>query len=74
MKKSDVVAAWRDQDAFESLSDEEKMRLPANPAGMADLNEELLEQVSGGGTHYSFCEPTASWCDDCGGSIDLIAR
>ena len=75
MKKRNIISAWRDQDAFQNLSDEEKKGLPAHPAGLVEIAYEDLTQVAGGaGTHYSFCDPTASWCDDCGVGEIKIAR
>lgn len=68
MKKKNIVRAWRDRDAFLSMSDDERAQMPENPAGITDLRTEDLDGVTGAaaGTHYSHCEPTASWCDDCG--------
>ena len=77
MKKKDIISAWRDQDAFHSLSDDERKNLPSHPAGLVAIADQDLVQVVGSvaGTHYSHCEPTASWCDDCGpGEIVLAAR
>ena len=78
MKKKDVVSAWRDQDAFESLSAEEQAAMPSHPAGAAQLDDDELTDVAGGGagTHYSHCEPTASWCEDCGsgGGTEILGR
>ncbi|MEM6794790.1 MAG: mersacidin/lichenicidin family type 2 lantibiotic [Acidobacteriota bacterium] len=73
MKNETIIRAWRDRDAFLTLTDEERAQLPANPAGIVELRDEELRGVTGAGTHYSFCEPTASWCDDCGGGGDIIA-
>lgn len=68
MKKKDIISAWRDQDAFENLSADEKNLLPANPVGIVEVaTEDLIHATGGDGTHYSHCEPTATWCDDCGG-------
>ena len=77
MKKNDVISAWRDQDAYLSLSAEERAALPVHPAGVVDVAEGELVTVYGGnaGTHYSHCEPTASWCEDCGpGGGEIIFR
>lgn len=69
MKKNDIIRAWRDRDFLLSLSEEERASLPANPSGHLDLSDEELLGIAGGraaaGTHYSHCDPTASWCDDC---------
>ena len=74
MKKETIVRAWRDRDAYLSLSAEERAQLPTHPAGVVELRDEDLAGVAGAaGTHYSFCEPTASWCDDCGGGLEDIS-
>lgn len=75
MKKETIVRAWRDRDAYLSLSAEERAQLPAHPAGIVELRDEELAGVAGAaaGTHYSHCEPTASWCDDCDGGIREIS-
>ena len=44
-------------------------------AGMVELSDAELENVYGGyaaGTHYSHCDPTADWCDDCKGTVETI--
>ena len=75
MKKKDIISAWRDEDAFHNLSDEEQQNLPTHPAGIVEIADQDLIQVAGGeGTHYSHCEPTASWCDDCGSGEISFAR
>jgi mersacidin/lichenicidin family type 2 lantibiotic len=75
MKKptqEEIVRAWRDQDYYLQLSEEQRAALPAHPAGLVTLSASELEGVYGGyadaGTHYSHCDPTADWCDDCKGA------
>ena len=76
MKKKTITEAWRDRDAYEALTEAERAALPDHPAGLADVPDSELEMVAGGvaGTHYSHCEPTASWCDDCGSGGKLNFR
>ena len=76
MKKEKIIRAWRDRDAYLALTDEERAQLPAHPAGITELSDAELADVAGGaaGTHYSHCDPTADWCDDCGGSKELSFR
>lgn len=74
MKKKDIVSAWRDEDAFLSMGEQDRAQMPEHPAGIRTLSDQEVEGVFGAaaGTHYSFCEPTASWCDDCGDGEILI--
>ncbi|MCA9190010.1 MAG: mersacidin/lichenicidin family type 2 lantibiotic [Pirellulaceae bacterium] len=46
--KVDVVRAWKDRSYRNSLSDDERAALPANPAGMMELSDEELGHVVGG--------------------------
>lgn len=74
MKKNDIVSAWRDEDAFLNLSEQDRAQMPEHPAGIRTLRDDELKGLVGAaeGTHYSFCDPTASWCDDCGPGDILI--
>jgi mersacidin/lichenicidin family type 2 lantibiotic len=45
--KFDVVRAWKDATYRASLSVEEKVLLPASPAGELELSEADLEAVNG---------------------------
>ena len=76
MKKKDIASAWRNEDAFLNLSADERAQLPEHPAGIRTLTDEEIQGVGGAaaGTHYSFCEPTASWCDDCGPGDIIVLR
>lgn len=44
----DVTRAWKDEEYFNNLSDEQRSALPANPAGVVDLRDEQLDVVVGG--------------------------
>lgn len=49
MKKSiDVARAWRDEEYYLSLSDEERASLGAHPSGLIELEQADLRSVSGG--------------------------
>ncbi len=70
LSKEDIIRAWRDRDFYLQLDEAQRASLPAHPAGLTELPESLLDGVHGGyaaGTHYSHCDPTADWCDDCKG-------
>ncbi len=70
MKSTDIIRAWKDQQFYSSLTDEQRAALPANPAG--ELSELDSEQVAGGGhTSWHVCGPMTisltggSGCDEC---------
>jgi mersacidin/lichenicidin family type 2 lantibiotic len=46
--KFDVVRAWKDENYRQSLSEEQRRLLPANPAGEAELADADLQAVYGG--------------------------
>src|SRR5438876_6589870 len=45
---SNIVRAWKDEFYRQSLSDEERAQLPANPVGELELTDTELEAVFGG--------------------------
>jgi len=44
---NNIVRAWKDESYRQSLSAEEQVMLPTNPAGEIELNEAALESVQG---------------------------
>jgi len=46
--KFDITRAWKDETYRQTLSDEERTLLPANPAGEMELNEQDLVETAGG--------------------------
>ena len=48
MLNKNIIRAWKDKDYFESLSQQEQVRVPENPAGMLELSEEDMENFAGG--------------------------
>ncbi len=48
MKKVDVVRAWRDAEYRSSLSEDVRQNLPANPAGIANIDDDVLKSITGG--------------------------
>lgn len=48
MKKIDMVRALRDADYRNSLSESDQAQLPAHPAGIADVDDDALQSVTGG--------------------------
>ena len=45
----DIIRAWKDKNFRNSLSEEQQAQLPANPAGLVEIDDEQLVQVTGGG-------------------------
>lgn len=67
MKKNiDVARAWRDEDYYLSLNEEERNSLGAHPAGAAPLEDEVLRSITGG---CGVC--TVDYCSgpSCNGTI-----
>jgi mersacidin/lichenicidin family type 2 lantibiotic len=50
MSPVDVIRAWKDDAYRNSLSQEQRQQLPANPAGLVELSDEDMLSVSGGCT------------------------
>jgi mersacidin/lichenicidin family type 2 lantibiotic len=49
MKKNiDVSRAWRDEDYYLSLTEEERAELGPHPAGVTNVADEVLRSISGG--------------------------
>jgi mersacidin/lichenicidin family type 2 lantibiotic len=47
MHITDIIRAWQDREYRESLSDEERAKLPENPVGQIELTEDELTEVIG---------------------------
>jgi mersacidin/lichenicidin family type 2 lantibiotic len=48
VSEEDIIRAWNDEEYRSKLSDEEKAKLPPNPAGEVELTDEELSQIQGG--------------------------
>lgn len=49
MKKNiDVSRAWRDEDYYMSLTEEERVELGPHPAGLTNVADEALRSITGG--------------------------
>ncbi|MDD1428529.1 mersacidin/lichenicidin family type 2 lantibiotic [Dolichospermum sp. ST_sed9] len=60
MSNLDIIRAWKDEEYRNSLSAEQQEQLPANPAGLVELNDEDMSSVSGG-------------CTTCGNPFHTLA-
>jgi mersacidin/lichenicidin family type 2 lantibiotic len=67
MKKRDVIRAWRDGEYYSSLSNEERAALPASPASVIDISDDVLASVAGGCSIPGNC-PTSGYCSPCKGN------
>jgi mersacidin/lichenicidin family type 2 lantibiotic len=47
MNKADVIRAWKDPLYRATLSPEDLARLPSHPAGLIELREDDLKEVTG---------------------------
>ena len=64
MSHLDVIRAWKDEEYRRSLSAAERAALPDHPAGLIELDDELLGQVAGAvPSRGSACTNNSSvWC------------
>lgn len=69
MDKSQIVRAWRDPEYFESLSAAERAQVPTNPAGLMEIDDATLDEVSGG----EVCDPGPPYPDNytCSGYTSI---
>ena len=72
MKKENIYRAWRDKEYYQSLSDEERAQVPANPAGLMDVDDEALSLLTGGCGGGGGCSrggvntsPATALCTNC---------
>ena len=52
---NEIIRAWKDKQFRDSLSEEQRAQLPANPAGLVEIDDEQLVQVTGGGINSNLC-------------------
>ena len=45
---NEIIRAWKDNNFRDSLSEEQRAQLPANPAGLVEIDDAQLLQVAGG--------------------------
>ena len=48
MSNFDIIRAWKDEKYRNSLTDEQRSQLPANPAGMIELSDQEMAALAGG--------------------------
>jgi len=52
---NEIIRAWKDKSFRDSLTEEQRVQLPANPAGLVEIDDEQLVQVAGGGINTNYC-------------------
>jgi len=62
MSNIDVIKAWKSERYRMSLSDAERARVPAHPAGLVDLTDEDLGEVGGGTSDFTFTCTSGTVC------------
>ena len=48
LNAKDIIRAWKDKNFRDGLSEEQGAQLPANPAGLVEIDDEQLVRVTGG--------------------------
>ena len=66
MKKKQIIEAWRNEEYYLSLSEEERAGLPSHPAGLTGIEDEILRSVTGGCGCTGCVGCTSSFCTPCG--------
>lgn len=59
-KKIDLARAWRDEDYYLSLTEEERASLDVHPAGASIMDDPTLRSITGG------CGTPTTWQMGCG--------
>ena len=54
MDPKKTIRAWRDDDYFTSLTEEERRELTPSPAGVMELPDEDTDAIAGA-THWALC-------------------
>lgn len=65
MKKKDIIRAWRDGEYYASLSEEQRAALPDNPAALPEIDDDVLNTVTGGCSWGTTTCPTSGYCSPC---------
>lgn len=61
-KNTKIIEAWRNEEYYLSLSEEERAGMPAHPSGPTAIEDEILRAVTGG---CGVQGPTSGYCTGC---------
>jgi mersacidin/lichenicidin family type 2 lantibiotic len=56
LNPQEIIRAWKDPQYRDRLSDAQRAQLPANPAGLVEIDDRQLIQVVGGGLKTGTCK------------------
>ncbi len=60
-----VSRAWKDEEYYSSLTEEQRKSLPAHPAGLIEISDDDLRQAFGGsGSTNTDCSHPAIGCSN----------
>lgn len=62
MKKKQILEAWRNEEYYRSLSDEERAQVPEHPSGVVDVEDDILRSITGGCGTF---DCTSGYCSPC---------
>lgn len=64
MAKIDIIRAWKDPEYRASLTEAERASVPANPAGLIELDDKEMRSVLGGtgGIMHPTTTVTTKYC------------
>lgn len=68
MKKKQILEAWRNEEYYLSLSEEERARIPEHPSGILDMEDDVLRSITGGCGYETSWEkgcPSSAICTPC---------
>jgi mersacidin/lichenicidin family type 2 lantibiotic len=65
MKKRQILEAWRNEEYYLSLSEEERARIPEHPSGLLDIEDEALRSIRGGCGTFQMCAGSTGLCTPC---------
>ncbi|MBS3030689.1 MAG: mersacidin/lichenicidin family type 2 lantibiotic (plasmid) [Dolichospermum sp. DET50] len=65
MSTNDIIRAWKDEDYRASLTEEQRLQLPENPAGLIELTDDDMSSMVGG---LLAGEVHTKTCNHCCGS------
>ena len=61
MKKKQILEAWRNEEYYLSLSEEERARIPEHPSGILNIGDDVLKSITGGCVGF----PSSAACTPC---------
>ncbi|WP_392534163.1 mersacidin/lichenicidin family type 2 lantibiotic [Nostoc sp. C117] len=60
MSNNDIICSWKDEEYFNSLTEQQRSQLPENPAGIIELSDNEMEMIPGGRPPVTIT--LCNWC------------